>query len=340
MDESLFEDAAWDNPIKLSRNFGCDLKHFSAACRNLRDELNNREIHISSNQDLIAIAKGSRYRHRDWWQYVDPAASKSSGKEDLTAIVMWQCENHVLTCRKIRGKWSLLAGYQVEDLIDIIDSESDDLRSDRAQTNRQTPLVYDDELDDVISFLVEENNENPEVEDSGPSTVPIHHDLDEEDTERSLLKLDRDLEKSSDFEMNVHELVSDLSEGVSRASTDPVDKIKQLTEEIETLNDRLHGANDQIALLNHQLRIERDHNLSLQKSGEFWKLRATEIGLTLDSTIEEKIESYRRALKRQAEYSEYRVNELNKVIFNKDSRIKELSSEVVRLIRLMNGKQQ
>lgn len=334
----MFEDAAWDNPIKLSRNFGCDLKHFSTACRNLRDELNNREIHISSNQDLIAIAKGSRYRHRDWWQYVDPAASKSSGKEDLTAIVMWQCENHVLTCRKIRGKWSLLAGYQVEDLIDIIDSESDDFHSDRAQTNRQTPLVYDDELDDVISFLVEENNESPELENSGLSSAPLHHDLDEEDTERSLLKLDRDIEKSAESERNVHEVYSDSLEGTDQTRAYPDDDNRKLDEEIEQLKDLLHDANDQIALLNHQLRIEKDHNLSLQKSRDFWRLKATEIGLTLDSAINEKIELYRRALKRQAEHLESRVNELHKIILNKNSRIKELSSEIVRLTRKNNRK--
>jgi chromosome segregation ATPase len=346
MADGWYEDAAWDDPIILSRDVGCDLKHFSSASRNFRDELNNGELHVSSNQDLVAIIRNSRYKHRDWWQYVDPAASRSTGREDLTAIVLWQCENHVLTCRKIRDRWSLLPGYALDDLIDVVNSPQVHSPADQNHEYLTDQSIHDDDLDDVISYLIDHESDSSLDDAIAQNVASIHGDLDEEDAEHSLLKLDRDLEKASD----VGQLLEDHNKSAENSDTQPPNtkrikrevrtrEIEKLEQELETLRNCLHEALDQNALLKHQLRIEKDHNLMLQRANEQTNERLRQLSSTFEAAVEERFESERKTLKHQIDHLELKIESLKKTEDNKDSRVKLLSNEVAKLNRATRDQQ-
>jgi chromosome segregation ATPase len=346
MSDGWYEDAAWDDPIPLSRDGRCNLKRFSTASRNFRDELNNGELHVSSNQDLVAIVRNSRYKHRDWWKYVDPAASRSTGREDLTAIVLWQCENHVLTCRKIRGRWTLLPGYALDDLIDVVNSPQVHSPADRNHEYLTDQSILDDDLDDVISYLIDDEADNSLDDGIAQNVAPIHGDLDEEDTEHSLLKLDRDLEKASDDS----QLLQDHNMSAENSDTQPPNnkrinrevktrEIERLEHELETLRNNLHEALDQNALLKHQLRIEKDHNHMLQRANEQTNERLQQLSSTFETAVEERFESERKTLKHQIDHLELKIEDLKKTEDNKDSRGKLLSNEVARLNRAARDQQ-
>jgi chromosome segregation ATPase len=346
MADGWYEDAAWDDPIILSRDVGCDLKHFSSASRNFRDELNNGELHVSSNQDLVAIIRNSRYKHRDWWKYVDPAASRSTGREDLTAIVLWQCENHVLTCRKIRDRWSLLPGYALDDLIDVVNSPQVHSPADQNHEYLTDQSIHDDDLDEVISYLIDHESDSSLDDAIAQNVASIHGDLDEEDAEHSLLKLDRDLEKASD----VGQLLEDHNKSAENSDTQPPNtkrikrevrtrEIEKLEQELETLRNSLHEALDQNALLKHQLRIEKDHNLMLQRANEQTNERLRQLSSTFEAAVEERFESERKTLKHQIDHLELKIESLKKTEDNKDSRVKLLSNEVAKLNRATRDQQ-
>ena len=346
MSDGWYEDAAWDDPIPLSRDGRCNLKRFSTASRNFRDELNNGELHVSSNQDLVAIVRNSRYKHRDWWKYVDPAASRSTGREDLTAIVLWQCENHVLTCRKIRGRWTLLPGYALDDLIDVVNSPQVHSPADRNHEYLTDQSILDDDLDDVISYLIDDEEDNSLDDAIAQNVVSIHGDLDEEDAEHSLLKLDRDLEKASDDS----QLLQDNNKSAENSDTQlpntkrikrevKTREIEKLEQELETLRNSLHEALDHNAFLKHQLRIEKDHNLMLQRAKEQTSERLQHLSSTFETAVEERFESERKILKHQIDQLELKIESLKKTEDNKDSRIKLLSNEIARLNRATRDQQ-
>lgn len=346
MSDGWYEDAAWDDPIPLSRDGRCNLKRFSTASRNFRDELNNGELHVSSNQDLVAIVRNSRYKHRDWWKYVDPAASRSTGREDLTAIVLWQCENHVLTCRKIRGRWTLLPGYALDDLTDVVNSPQVHSPADRNHEYLTDQSILDDDLDDVISYLIDDEEDNSLDDAIAQNVVSIHGDLDEEDAEHSLLKLDRDLEKASDDS----QLLQDNNKSAENSDTQPPNtkrikrevktrEIEKLEQELETLRNSLHEALDHNALLKHQLRIEKDHNLTLQRANEQTSEKLQQLSSTFETAVEESFESERKTLKHHIDHLELKIESLKETEDNKDSRIKFLSNEVARLNRATRDQQ-
>lgn len=340
MTDSWYEDAAWDDPVKFSRNSRCDLKHFSTATRNFRDELNNEEIRVSSNQDLMEIVKSPRYKHRDWWQYVDPAASRSMGREDSTAIVLWECANHVLTCRKIRGKWSLLAGYSLGDLLDIVDFRNQRSPGRHDPGYPQDQLSLDDELDDIISFLSDEDENELPIETTVTNSTSIHDDLEDEDTEHSLLKLDRDLEESLEIvqssdenDGHIHSLGNMPSIARLMNQKNTSDQIQNFEKQVETLTNKLHESLDEIALLKHQVRIEKEHNLALQQGKDLWEKRYRDLNSDFDTAVNEKNEAERRALRHQVGQLESRVEELKNLEKSRNIRIKQLSDEVLKLKR-------
>jgi chromosome segregation ATPase len=340
MSDRWYEDAAWDDPTKLSRDSGCDLKHFSSASRNFRDELNNKELKLSSNQDLLAIVRNSRYKLRDWWQYVDPAASRSAGHENSTAIVLWECESHVLTCRKIRGRWSLIPGHALDDLSDVTEQNQQDFRFHHDYEEVQSESFHDDELDDIISFMSDDDNHEEPKENNEKGSTHIHDDLEEEDTERSLLKLDRDLEKSSEIEQPPNEHDENLQLSANPPSTVrnmnqkmTNNQIKNFENQVETLTNKLHDSLDEIALLKHQIRIEKEHNLSLQQGKDILAKKYADLNSNFDSAVNEKMEAERRALRHQAEQLESRVEELKNIEKSRNIKIKQLSDEILRLKR-------
>ncbi len=109
--------------------------------------------------------------------------------------------------------------------------------------------------------------------------------------------------------------------------------VEKLEQEIETLNNRMHDSLDQVAQLRHELRIEKDHNLSLKREKEYWEDSFNDLASSFDDAVNGRIESERKAMKHRSEQFEVRIEELKKIGAHKDSRIKELSLLAARLTR-------
>lgn len=200
MGPSWFDAAMWDDADGYSHNTRCNLRIFTKAAREFRDSLNHGEFTITSNNDIINLVRSSRYSKRLWWRYVDAAASRSEGATDSTAVVLWQCSTHVMTCRIVKEAWVLLPGYVVDDIVDILEL-ANSVSITTFGSNLVTVIDIPD--DDELEEMIEANQELDQTLELLTNADSLFDEFDtesrshfeDEDNEYSLLKIDRDLEK-------------------------------------------------------------------------------------------------------------------------------------------------
>lgn len=247
----------WDDPERLSPTEGCDLKHFVSASRSLRDALNTKLLQANSNADIRLLANSNSQIDMPWRQYVDPAASRSNGKSSGTAIVLWECAEHVLTCVKRRGKWTLLEGDQTEDMIDVIDNPNatpqqtqDDLDiTSSGEISEDLDVVFAD--DEVVHS--DYNRENPDFHEIEELIHNPDDDIDEVDED---LRIQKEISSQVSDEEN---LSIDSPINDSRKTKELMEEIEELKEEL--LHSELSFEQDRLSLI-EQLKIALDLKVS------------------------------------------------------------------------------
>lgn len=218
----------WDDPERLSPSEGCDLKHFVSASRTLRDALNTKTFKADNNADIRRLAESKDLLENPWQRYVDPAASRSNGKSSGTAIILWECPNHVLTCLKRRGKWTLLEGDQTEGMVDVLDNS---VTTPPREQNHSDVTHSDEPQGDPEVFFADDEDEDSDVNRKNPDFYEI---------EEVSHNPDDDIEEE-DEDLRIQKALTAQEVGIENHSIDghlnDPKRVKELLEEIEELKE-------------------------------------------------------------------------------------------------------
>jgi hypothetical protein len=232
-DDELWKNSQWD-PTDVAesryRDQDCSIHDFNPRLQALMRHLKSQRLGPSTNRDILELARSTS---ESWWRYVDPAMSRSSGTIDSTAIVLYECTDHVFTLRYKDGKWYVLKGEHTSDISDEFDNSLD---------------LEQLEMDGALDTLFEVSDESETTSDVEPAAEPPLIDLlEDEDIELAQI---REIKNESDVRA-----LEQAEKSVIDETTNQSQQLDELQWEVDNLRLEIDELHRQIDSLMRQNKI-------------------------------------------------------------------------------------